>query len=266
MAKPSKRRSEFLHLIYFFDGGKTRTLKIPTHLIKVACISFPLLLLWTVFASVFLMKSSSENERLSQHLQASLETIFQYEVKQDALLDKVYASKKVESKNPKAIPQNQASPSNLVNKVEEKVNVSNLNLLDLKQLNVLSDNKDSEVSLETPILVRSESQLELSIALRNRKQSRSQGYIWAKAEWKDAQGNIQTYISPEPSPGQDKPVPSSASTFNIKMYKVAKFTFPIPVKDAKLSKLELWLSDRSSQSKSRFELVNGEPTLAYKHL
>lgn len=133
--------------------------------------------------------------------------------------------------------------------------IKTTNLLESKQLQILSEKKDWLIELESPSLSKDEHELKLSIALRNKKaHQRAEGLIWARAEWLDETGKKHLVTAPQSIPEKELSGQPNANTFSIRQFKIKSFSFSIPDKSKVLSKLEIWIADRS-KNQSKFEII-----------
>ena len=242
--KNEKRKTRFLSVIYFFDGGKTRSFKISLTVFKIALAGSALLLAWAMVGTVFLLRNLEHSHDLSEKLHASLDAIFQYQVKYNSVFENAYPAETEPNTVIKAVASKPTGPETRNHtKVEKPSSQLGLkNMLDSKRFKIDTDIPDWLVSLENPLFLKKDKNLELSIAIRNKKgQSRAEGLIWAVSEWQNAQGQVQTVNAPETKPG--KAETHAATIFNIRQYKEKVFSFKIPENSVVLSKIEIWMSD-----------------------
>ncbi len=255
--KPKKNEKKFLSIIYFLDGGKTHTLRISVSFMK-ACVFLSLFLIVIGFiGDLLFIKTLFRVKDLSQRLHASLDTIFEYQVKYEGIFEKIYTSEK---KNPAAVSvlESAVSGEAASDKSHEDgdANKKYVNLLTSQQIFVKEDDANASVKIEKPVLHKNKNHLELSIGLRNRNQrSRAEGLMTASAEWVDAKGNkkiSEAFVGPAEKVSTDSHPPIK---FGIRQYTVKKFNFEIPESNFVLSKIEIILTDRTSH-KSKYTIVS----------
>ncbi len=259
--KIDKTKRRFLSIIYFFDGGKTKSVKIPLGAFKCTVAVLSLLILWSIVGPTLLVRAFQNSQSLSSKLHVVTDALFQYQVKYNSVFERTYAP---ENKNttptPSSIPQTVAkSETKTGTKVEKpKINIPSTNLLESENLQVHTDDKTWQVSLENPVLTKDGNHLNLSIAIRNKKgRSRAEGIFWAISEWQTADGRTQLVNAPESK--AEKGEGQAGTIFSIRQYKEKTLSFKIPENADVLSKMEIWMSDKKG-NKAKFLILDDEPT------
>lgn len=262
-SEKTKTKKQLLNLIYFFDGGKTHTVRLSYRSVKACLVILALLVAWATLGSALFIKNIIKTKQTSARLQLALDKLFEYESKYDSIFERVYSVEKIpalEASKPEAHEKEQPSPTATqpVQKVQAAAPTQTVNLLNARQLYIRAAREDGIVSVESPSIVKNEKQLNISIALRNKKgQSRAEGLLWATAEWQDAEGKTHVTKSPENIKGKQYTHQPQANTFSIRLYTVKTFFFPIPENATVLSKVEIWLADRNS-NRTSFEIVTDQ--------
>jgi hypothetical protein len=193
-------------------------------------LTFSVVCLWTLISPILLGYFFKKNETLTGSLRSSLETLLQYQIKHEALFERIYIQKQ----------------DLLTSKTSfyPETSTRRKNLLETKYFNIQGETLDCFISIENPSILVRKNDFELSLALRNRKNtSKADGSLLIKTEWQDAKGNILNLFI------------EKKHTFSIRHYKLAKFSFEIPSDHPILSKLEVWIQDKRNHQ-SKFELVD----------
>lgn len=88
--KETVHTTKSLNIVYYFDKGKTGQIKISLYVLRLLILFLFLLFAWSGLATYLFMKYSSEVKNLNYNLEKALNTLFQYQVNEEELYEKVY--------------------------------------------------------------------------------------------------------------------------------------------------------------------------------
>lgn len=275
--KEEVKKKRYLNIIYFFDGSKTKTLRLPTIPVKILISLVFAMSFWFIAATFFLVASINEQYLLYKRLHSFSEGLLQYQIKYDSVYERAYPAKtptssasvaqtktvtqEHSSSSPQISTQTQTHEENstITEPIESTSNASevNNNLFASKSLKVDQESQGLTIEIESPILMHRDDKVELSITLHNKKTKvRARGILSATAEWKDQTGQIQKISSIDGNKSSDG---LAAKSYNIRQYKREKFLFTSPknVKDPILTKVEILITDKDG-NKNKVQILGDQ--------
>lgn len=263
--KPQRQyRSKHLHLIYFFEGGKTRSYKITMLQLKVYSAIISLICLWSLVSIFIVMREADQIEFLSSRLKTALEFVFQHDSKNGQLFEKIYGPIESDIENEPVMSgtkvQEEASPvegvkPGQVQALEKNQQASNL--LTAKKFFVLQDSQEAPVLVQNPVIKSHNKHFELNFGLKNKQtKGKAHGVVWVVMEWINNEGakHNLTLAGSNDSKGLVR-----GSAYNIRIYKPLKFLFEQPAQFGTLSKIEVMVQDASLRE-YKFELTDKKGT------
>jgi hypothetical protein len=269
--KPSARKRQ-LNLIYFVDSARTNSLALPLGRLKLLGVMLFVLVAWSIGSTVLVISLHEGRADLTQRLEASLATIFEYESRYDHVYEKAYPAEGRKAAQPKTVamlpPQPDAPPAALMtgpaaagavpsSAAEPAIRAAEpaLNAAESapkaaepapkvvlaasaakagdKPSEAATDKAkelDSLISVTNPVLEPKDGQLELRFDLTNKSsKERAEGYLWAVAEFKTADGQTLYFGAPsgiEVGESGEPRHPQRSASFGIKHFKKKSFSFP----------------------------------------
>ena len=248
----SEPKKSYLNIYFFVDGGRTRTGKLPLSWVKAGAAFLGLLIVWMAIASFLLIHHLYRNKTLETRLEGALETVFQYQIKQEHLLEEVYSlEKKPISPSPAHVPEIK-TPETAQSTPPQ---VPEINLLLARHFSISPTQGSDKVLLYEPHLSKREKTITLSFAVKNKlSNARAEGHIWSATTWKDADGNVKV-VKMIGDAGET--IHQDTKTFSIRQFKIEKFHYPIPSPSSRLEKVDIWISDRRG-GQTHFQVLGKE--------
>ena len=264
-----------LSVIYFFDSKKTRSFSLSLSSVQIVILIVFGLFFWSGLSVYLVDNYSKEQTMLKERLQASLDTIFEYQSRYDGVYELAYprilrgpilsdvsrnedlskvadnsdetSTTVVDSEFSKQKDLSSTSDPSSNDKLNNYEKSHNL-VLSIDKIEKQSD-KDWPVIVEDISYQKEHGDFELNFSIRNIKSpKRAEGYIWSVLTFVDNEGH-KSYIS---SPGgvmvdkNGKIVnpPKGANWYSIRYYKAKSFYFQIPEDmNGKLSEINIRMLD-----------------------
>lgn len=272
-----------LSVIYFIDSKKTRSFSLSMRSVRLLSTLIVSLLIWSGL-SVYLVDDYSKHKiMLKERLQASLDTIFEYQSRYDGVYELAYprilnnsmmSEVQLEEDNEivganltDSVAKDDTGVKKSKNKkivVEKDISVkkenNKLSNLEASHSVVLSIDKiEKHADKNWPIVVedisyqKEQRDFELNFSIRNSKSpERAEGYIWSVITLVNKEGE-KTYIS-SPSGvkvdgnGNVLNPPKGANWYSIRYYKAKSFYFHIPEDiDGNLREVNISMMDLDGQ-------------------
>jgi hypothetical protein len=260
--KPSARKRQ-LNLIYFVDSARTKSLALPLGRLKLLGAMLFVLVAWSIGSAVLVIRLHEGKADVTQQLEASLATIFEYESRYDHVYEKAYpgegrkaaqqpktlATQSPEPDDPSAalepgpatagaVPSAAAEPAPKAVAAAPKAVTAAPTVKPSEKpsekptATAANEPKvlDALISVTNPVLEPKEGQLELRFDLTNKStKERAEGYLWAVAEFKTTDGQTLYFGAPsgiEVSESGEPRQPQRSASFGIKHFKKKSFSFP----------------------------------------
>jgi hypothetical protein len=256
----TKPRKQFLNIVYFVESSRTRTLKIPMGRVHVLLFCALVLVGWSVASTAIISLLVNDRAELFGNLKQTMQTVFEFESLYDGVYERAYPSGKLQTTKTVAGGSNQNSPANRsVQSANTKPAISSSEtsskhvVNDTKQDEVakqerpkqtvaevtvsaapLADpagGKNVEVTVSNPVVKTTDDRLNLTFDLTNKNGSeKSEGYIWATAEFKAESGEVHILKAPLSISANSKGEITDhrrASFFAIRRFKRNEFSFDL---------------------------------------
>lgn len=210
-----KPRKRFLNVVYFIDSSRTRTMKLPLPRVQLFVFCALTMVAWSVGSLFIIGALVKDRTDLISSLRQSMNTVFEFESVHDGVYETAYPTGKIQPKQTQPVMttaattpstnvvtgtgkalQDNAKPSSasLPGKAapEEMAKVAPTSQKDVQK------DRSVDVVVSNPVVKTSTSALNLTFDLTNKDpNARSEGYLWATAEFKSDSG--ETHILKAPS-------------------------------------------------------------------
>lgn len=258
----TKPRKQFLNIVYFVESSRTRTLKIPMGRVHLLLFCALAVLGWSVASTAIISLLVNDRAELVGSLKQTMQTVFDFESLYDGVYERAYPSGKLQSSKTLASSPGQSSsrstsqapgqasaqktsvnenPSKqvvsapkteVVGKKEEKTAPTSPSITPAVEGNKAESNgKNVDVTVSNPVVKTSVDRLNLTFDLTNKNGSeKSEGYIWATAEFKTESGDVHILKAPLSISANEKGEITDhrrASYFAIRRFKRNEFSFDL---------------------------------------
>lgn len=265
----TKPRKQFLNIVYFVESSRTRTLKIPMGRVHVLLFCALTLLGWSVASAAIISVLVNDRAELVGNLKQTMQTVFEFESLYDGVYERAYPSGKSQTSKTIAAASNQngssnhsgqsthsksaaassETPSKQVANEEKPVEVAKqeqpkpitaaptksatTSVEPATEENKVSppSGKNVDVRVSNPVVKTTQDRLKLTFDLTNKNGSeKSEGYIWATAEFKTESGDVHVLKAPlsiDANSKGDITDHRRASFFSIRRFKRNEFSFDL---------------------------------------
>lgn len=248
----TKPRKQFLNIVYFVESSRTRTLKIPMSRVHLLLFCALALVGWSVASTAIISLLVNDRAELVGNLKQTMQTVFDFESLYDGVYERAYPSGKLQTS--KTLTISTSSSSNQKPTVVAETG-SKQAVNDVKQVDVAkqeqkqqvasapvstpqveenksdTSGKNVEVTVSNPVVKTTQDRLNLTFDLTNKNGSeKSEGYIWATAEFKTETGDVHILKAPVSISANSKGEISDhrrASYFAIRRFKRNEFSFDL---------------------------------------
>jgi hypothetical protein len=248
----TKPRKQFLNIVYFVESSRTRTLKIPMSRVHLLLFCALALVGWSVASTAIISLLVNDRAELVGSLKQTMQTVFDFESLYDGVYERAYPSGKLQSSKTLSASSGQApnqkptvaadtAPKSVANdskqteveQQEQKAQtVAAAASTPAPEVNSSdSVGKNVEVTVSNPVVKTTDNRLNLTFDLTNKNGSeKSEGYIWATAEFKTETGDIHILKAPlsiEADSKGDITDHKRALFFAIRRFKRNEFSFDL---------------------------------------
>jgi hypothetical protein len=260
----TKPRKQFLNIVYFVESSRTRTLKIPMGQVHVLLFCALVLVGWSIASTAIISLLVNDRAELVGNLKQTMQTVFEFESLYDGVYERAYPSGKLQSSKTVAGTTNQSGQVNASaqtanqKSVAASENIPKQAAIETKQVEDTkqeppkqqaasvtpsatpvveektadpSGGKNVEVTVSNPVVKTTDNRLNLTFDLTNKNGSeKSEGYIWATAEFKAESGEVHILKAPLSIDANSKGEIADhrrASFFAIRRFKRNEFSFEL---------------------------------------
>lgn len=278
-------RTRYLNIVYFIDSSKSYSIRINLVAARWALALVIGVALWSLISVAWVINLTHVVAKTRVSLGEALTGVYEYQVKYEKVFEKSYSTDLQQVDISAKSPESKSRNSNKNEKVSSNVqNSSNVevgivessptesrqtsqsqvdSLVVSKQAespkvesiatssgNNESGAKSIEMAIKNHTLKMSNASVILQFDIVNlRPAGKAEGYIWAIAEFQDAQNTqiVQKILAPQHAtllPNGDLKSVKSTYKFSIQRFKTKDFTFKIPnLNQASLKKVTVTFSD-----------------------
>ena len=254
----TKPRKQFLNIVYFVESSRTRTLKIPMGRVHVLLFCALALVGWSVASTAIISLLVNDRAELVGNLKQTMQTVFDFESLHDGVYERAYPAGKLQSSKTVAGTSGQSGQASNQKNSSSSENPAKQAVKDTKQVEVakqeqqkqpaavaastpapvveekkpeVANGKNVEVTVSNPVVKTTADHLNLTFDLTNKNGSeKSEGYIWATAEFKTESGEVHILKAPVSINANEKGEITDhrrASFFAIRRFKRNEFSFDL---------------------------------------
>lgn len=250
----SGSRKRQLNLIYFVDAARTRTVAISLGRLRVVLAVALSILTWSMVSIGCIVWMSRDMDVQATRLRAAQSTIFEYETRYDGVYDIAYPpggklTKSVAKAETKAPPVADVTPTPVVAPDTPVVEKST----------AAKATQGLGIVVSNPVLEAAERSLELRFDLTNtRSPERVEGYIWAIAAFKAADGQVIYIGAPDAiqvTANGEPTFPQRATIYGIRHFKKKVFKFPfVKGRQGTFTGIRIGLMDRAGKERNTYNV------------
>lgn len=211
----TKQRKQFLNIVYFVDSSKTRTMKIPLGRVQLFLFCALILIGWSVASFALIGVLLRDRSDLLSNLKHSMQTVFEFESLYDGVYETAYPSGKLQPTKKVATSTEAPTSSSAAKTVEtehhkipEKTSATpatkepsaSTKKAETSAKSEADDQKQSktiDVEVSNPVVKTYPERMSLTFDLTNKDlNEKSEGYLWATAEFKSESGESSLLRAP----------------------------------------------------------------------
>lgn len=257
-------RPKALNFIYFVDSSRTRNIQIPVrrfYVIAGVTLALALVILSTSIAYFSLLLSQRATQR---NLKSALNTLFDYEVKQDAVFETAYPEHQTfpppvaQSSNDALATRGTALPrASAIDASQKAASAApaenKIETIDPARESVAAHSDKALLTIGNPKTKQYDNRLEFDFILKNGgKFERADGFIWAVAKFKAENGREFNVTLPNSLPINGAGEPTNVKRgyrFSIRHETAKQFVFNKPAKErGRFSGITIGFADNSGDT------------------
>lgn len=260
-SRSERGRQRQLHIVYFVDSNKTRSLQIPLSRLKLIGSVLGVVLIWAVTSIGIVAYGFKEQRRLTSGMQELLSAIFEYQGRYDGVFESAYPDKAMVdvAKQTKSLPPSTTplSPNGPPSVAAAGAAPGGTAVVAAAapdaQAPAETDEGDDEDSpklkIEGSHVTMTPSNLVVTVDLRNPNEpQKAEGLIWAIAAFRTDDGKDLYFGWPGGiAPGEQGAAthPEQANRYSIRHFKAQRIQFPIPAgASGKFTQVKLMLKSK----------------------